>query len=150
MILGVDPGERRVGVAIADEETRFARPLEVVDASVADPVARIAQLARENEATLVVVGRPLALSGEAGRAVEDAAPFVAALRDAVEVDVVEHDERLTTVIAERSLRAGGADRAARKRLRDAVAAQVMLQGYLDVHGTGRLGERSAKDGKDGR
>jgi RNase H-fold protein (predicted Holliday junction resolvase) len=47
--------------------------------------------------------------------------------------VVEHDERLTTVIAERSLRAGGADRAARKRLRDAVAAQVMLQGYLDVH-----------------
>jgi putative holliday junction resolvase len=133
MILGVDPGERRVGVALADEETLFARPLEVIDAAATDPVGRIAELAREHTVTLVVVGRPVALSGEAGRAVEDAAPFVASLRDALAVDVVEHDERLTTVIAERSLRAGGAGRDARKRLRDAVAAQVMLQGYLDTH-----------------
>lgn len=131
MILGVDPGERRVGVAIADEETLFARPLEVIDAAATDPVHRIAELARENAATLIVVGRPLALSGEAGRAVDDAAPFVDALRAAVGIGVVEHDERLTTVIAERSLRAGGAARDARRRLRDAVAAQVMLQSYLD-------------------
>lgn len=132
MILGVDPGERRVGVALADEETRFARPLEVIDASSADPVARIAELAAEHAASLVVVGKPVALSGREGRAVADAAPFVAALRDALPVEVVEHDERLTTVIAERGLRAGGAGRTARKRLRDAVAAQVMLQGYLDA------------------
>lgn len=131
MILGVDPGERRVGVALADEETLFARPLEVIDSATTDPVERIAELAREHGATLVVVGRPLALSGEAARAVTDAAPFVDALRAAVPAEVVEHDERLTTVIAEQSLRAGGAGRAARKRLRDAVAAQVMLQGYLD-------------------
>lgn len=133
MILGVDPGERRVGLAVADEETRFARPLEVIDRTAEDPVARIAELAGEHAVTLVVVGRPVSLSGEAGRAVDAAAPFVAALRDALPVEVVEHDERLTTVIAERSLRAGGANAAVRKRLRDAVAAQVMLQGYLDVH-----------------
>lgn len=132
MILGVDPGERRVGVALADEETRFARPLEVVDVALADPVARIADLVREHVVSLVVVGRPVGLSGRDGPAVEAAAPFVAALRDALPVDVVEHDERLTTVIAERSLRAGGAKRDARKKLRDAVAAQVMLQGYLDT------------------
>jgi putative Holliday junction resolvase len=120
-----------VGVAAADEETHFARPLEVIDSTVTDPVARIAELAREHEATLVVVGRPLGLSGEPGRAVADAAPFVDALRAALAAEVVEHDERLTTVIAERSLRAGGAGRAARRKLRDAVAAQVMLQGYLD-------------------
>lgn len=131
MILGVDPGERRVGVALADEETRFARPLEVIDAADVDPVERIAELALEHAVSLVVVGRPLSLSGEAGRAVGDAAPFVTALRDALAVEVVEHDERLTTVIAERGLRAGGAGREARKRLRDAIAAQVMLQGYLD-------------------
>lgn len=131
MILGVDPGERRVGIAVADEETLFARPLEVIDAVATDAVARVAELVRENDASLVVIGRPLALSGEAGPAVEGAAPFVAALRAALSVDVVEHDERLTTVIAERSLRASGAGRAARKRVRDAVAAQVMLQGYLD-------------------
>jgi putative Holliday junction resolvase len=132
MILGVDPGERRVGVAVADEETLFARPLEVIDRGATDAVARVAALAREHDATLVVVGKPLALSGEEGRAVADAAPFVGALREALPVQVVEHDERLTTVIAERALRAGGADPAARKKLRDAVAAQVMLQGYLDA------------------
>ncbi len=130
MILGVDPGERRVGVALADEETRFARPLEVVEAAAA--VDRIAALVGEHDVSLVVVGKPVSLSGGDGPAVRNAAPFVAALRDALPVEVVEHDERLTTVIAERGLRAGGADRAARKRIRDAVAAQVMLQGYLDT------------------
>lgn len=132
MILGVDPGGRRFGVAVADEETLFARPLEVVDAATTDPVTRIADLVSENAATLVVVGRPVALSGAAERAVTDTAPFVEALRAAVPVEVVEHDERLTTVIAERSLRAGGASSAVRKKLRDAVAASVMLQGYLDA------------------
>ncbi|HEV2754431.1 MAG TPA: Holliday junction resolvase RuvX [Actinomycetota bacterium] len=131
MILGVDPGERRVGVAVADLETSFARPLEVIDVSTTDPVARLTELVAEQGATLVVVGKPLSLRGAEERAVEDAAPFVAALRDALTVEVVEHDERLTTVIAERSLRAGGAGRAARKAMRDAVAASVMLQGYLD-------------------
>lgn len=145
MILGVDPGERRVGVALADEETRFARPLEVIDKTATDAVERIAELVAEHTVSLVVVGRPLSLSGAAARAVADAAPFVTALREALPVEVVEHDERLTTVIAERGLRAGGADRAARKRLRDAVAAQVMLQGYVD--GTGRLGERAKDDGR---
>lgn len=148
MILGVDPGERRVGVALADEETRFARPLEVIDRNTTDPVKRIADLVADHTVSLVVVGRPVALSGEAGQAVADAAPFVSALDDALPVEVVEHDERLTTVIAERSLRAGGASREARKRLRDAVAAQVMLQGYLDTthYTTGRLGERPRGEG----
>ncbi|MDQ3957893.1 MAG: Holliday junction resolvase RuvX [Actinomycetota bacterium] len=133
MIVGVDPGERRVGVAVADEETRFARPLEVIDSEVTDPVTRISEIVAEHGASLVVVGKPVSLSGAEGPAVRDLAPFLAALRKTLSADVVEHDERLTTVIAERSLRAGGAGRDARKRLRDAVAAQVMLQGYLDVH-----------------
>lgn len=133
MILGVDPGERRVGVAVADLETRFARPLEVIDVAVTDPVARIAGLIAEHDVSLVVVGKPVDLSGADGRAVQDSASFVDALRAALPVEVVQHDERLTTVIAERSLRSGGAGPEARKRIRDAVAAQVMLQGYLDVH-----------------
>lgn len=131
MILGVDPGERRIGVAVADEETLFARPLEVIDARATDPVARLGELVAEHGATLVVVGKPLSLRGTEERAAQDAAPFVAALREALATEVVEHDERLTTVIAERSLRAGGAGREARKKVRDAVAASVMLQGYLD-------------------
>jgi putative Holliday junction resolvase len=131
MILGVDPGERRIGVAVADEETRLARPLEVVDATASDPVERIAELARELGARIVVVGRPISLSGAAGPAVAAQERFVTRLRAAVPAVVVEHDERLTTVLADQGLRAGGGRRASRRALRDAVAAQVMLQSYLD-------------------
>ena len=131
MILGVDPGERRVGVAIADDETRFARPLEVIDVREMDPAARIAALVNELNVRMIVIGRPVGLSGRAGPAIETQKGFVAAVRAAVAVEVVEYDERLTSVLAEQGLRAAGADRGARKRIKDALAAQVMLQGYLD-------------------
>ena len=134
MILGVDPGSRRVGVAIAHDGTGFAQPLEVIDAHTTDPVARIAELVRQRSVSHVVVGLPVGLTGSAGPAVEAQRDFVTRLRAALEVSVHEWDERLTTVAAERSLRAAGADRRARARIRDAVAAQVMLQGYLDHRG----------------
>jgi putative holliday junction resolvase len=131
MILGIDYGERRIGVAAADPKTRFARPLEVIDARAADPAVRVAELARQLGATRIVVGRPTSLSGLRGPAVRLQHDFVTRLRGAIPVPVVEFDERLTTVVAEQGLRAAGASRAARSRLRDAVSAQVMLQGYLD-------------------
>lgn len=131
MIIGVDPGERRTGVAVADLETRWARPLEVIDAQDTDPVARIAELVMELNTTVVVVGRPVTLSGDSGPAVEAQQDFVARLRAAIEADVEEFDERLTTVAAERRLREAGATAATRKAIKDAVAAQLMLQDYLD-------------------
>ena len=131
MILGVDPGERRVGIAVADLETRFARPVEVVDSRATDAVARVVELAVELGVSAIVVGRPVGLSARAGPAVEAQRRFVHALRAATHVAVEEFDERLTTVIAERALRAAGARPGARRAARDAVAAQVMLQGYLD-------------------
>lgn len=134
MILGVDPGERRVGLAIADPETRWARPLEVVDAHACDPVARIAAIVADAGVTHVVVGRPVGLGGQAGPAVVAQREFVASLRARLGVEVSEYDERLTSIVAERSLRAGGVSARARRRLRDAVAAQVLLQDYLDAMG----------------
>jgi putative Holliday junction resolvase len=131
MIVGVDPGERRIGVAVADPETRFARPLVVIDARDTDPVERVLEVAAETGAGMIVVGRPVALAGNDGRAVDVQQEFVAALRKRSPVDVREYDERFTTVVAERALRDAGADSSRRKELRDAVAAQVMLQGYLD-------------------
>lgn len=131
MIIGVDPGERRTGVAVADLETRWARPLEVIDARDKDPVARIAELVIELNSTVVVVGRPVTLAGDSGPAVETQQDFVARLRAAIEADVEEFDERLTTVAAERRLREAGAPAAKRKAIKDAVAAQLMLQDYLD-------------------
>lgn len=133
MILGVDPGARRVGLAIADAETRWARPLEVIDSGSVDPVARIAALVHEKGIDKIVVGRPVSLSGKRGPAVESQRAFVERLTDAVKVSVEEHDERLTTVIAERALKEGGAPAKRRGQLRDAVAAQVLLQSYLDAN-----------------
>ena len=132
MILGIDPGERRVGVAVADPETRFARPLEVIDAAQDDPVERIAGLVAELGVDVVVVGRPVGLSGRPGPAVAAQQDLVERLRRRIDAPVEEHDERLTTVIAEQGLRAAGASRGARKKTRDAIAAQVMLQSYLDA------------------
>ena len=132
MILGIDPGDRRVGVAIADLETRFARPLEVIDTRENEPIGRIQELVCDNDVDRVVVGRPVALSGVDGPAAEKMKSFLVSLRAALDVDVDVYDERLTTVIAERSLRAAGTPAAKRKAVRDAVAAQVMLQDYLDA------------------
>ena len=129
--LGVDYGERRTGVAVADGETRLARPVEVIDSSRVDPVARIAELARRMEVTVIVVGRPLSLAGHAGDAVEAQGAFLDRLRKEVDVEIEEFDERLTTVIAERSMREMGATPRRRRGSRDAVAAQIMLQDYID-------------------
>ncbi len=131
MILGIDPGERRTGVAAADEETRWARPVEVIDARATDVVARISALVDELDATRVVVGRPTSLSGSEGPAVTAQQELVARLRGDLGVPVEEFDERLTTVAAERRLREGGASSATVRELKDAVAAQLMLQDYLD-------------------
>jgi putative Holliday junction resolvase len=131
MILGIDPGSRRVGVAIADPQTRWARPLEVIDCRADDPIARIARLVDELKVVEIVVGKPLSLSGTEGPAAEEQQRFVTALREAVGVEVTEFDERLTTVIADQALRASGTTTRRGRALRDAVAAQVMLQGYLD-------------------
>ncbi len=136
MILGIDPGEVRIGVAIADEETRFARPLEIIDRRVTDPIERIAALVRDLDVRLVVVGRPVSLSGRAGPAVEDQRVFVEALKD-VGIPIAEFDERLTTVVAEQRLRAAGRSRKNADRVKDAIAAQVMLQDFLDSQSSER-------------
>jgi putative holliday junction resolvase len=131
VILGIDPGERRVGVAIADLETRFARPLEVIDTKKTDALERIGELVTEHDVTRIVVGLAVGLSGLEGPAADASRSFAQRLRTASPVEVVEHDERLTTVIAEQGMRTAGAGAKARSGMRDSVAAQVMLQSYLD-------------------
>ena len=134
MILGIDHGARRVGIAAADTVTRVARPVEVIDARKKDPVGRIRELVGSLDVTLIVVGRPVGLSGAPGPAVAAQQEFVGRLRTATQIEIREHDERFTTVEAERMMRAGGARSQARRDNRDAVAAQLMLQAYLDGGG----------------
>lgn len=135
--LGVDPGSKRIGLAISDELGLLARPLEVwKKKSRAEDVGRIVALVREHEIKRVVVGVPYRLDGSKGPAAERAQAFLSEIRAALldaclAVEVVERDEALTTWEAEESLKARGLDLEARKALIDAYAAAVILQEDLD-------------------
>jgi putative Holliday junction resolvase len=132
-VLGVDLGERRIGLALSDPLGLTAAPLRVVERAgdrAADHAA-IAAAAAEAGAERIVVGLPLSLSGRAGPAARAAASEMAELARAVSVPVEAYDERFTTAAAERARAAGGVRGPARRQRIDAAAAAVMLQSWLD-------------------
>ena len=132
--LGVDLGERRIGLALSDPSRTVASPFQVLRRSgdaAADRRA-IVEVAREEGANVIVVGLPLSLSGRAGPAAQAALVEVEAIRAiAGGIELVVHDERLTTVTAERALNEARMRREARRRIVDKVAAAVMLQSWLE-------------------
>jgi putative Holliday junction resolvase len=141
-ILGVDFGRARIGLAISDELRLLAHPLETI-ASGPKAVARIAQVVREKNIDRVVVGVPKLMSGEMGIAADEVLGFVEKLRAILSCEVVTWDERLTTVAAERALRESGKKTRETRGYIDQVAAQMILQGYLDrEQAAGDVGEAS--------
>ena len=130
-VLGLDLGDVRIGVAISDPERRMAVPMGTVRTGAPADLRAIAELVREHDVVLVVVGLPLRLSGERGSAAAKAEGFADALRAVLDVPVVLQDERLSTVEAERALREGGVSGPARRAVVDRSAAAVILQAYLD-------------------
>jgi putative Holliday junction resolvase len=131
-VLGLDLGDARIGVAISDDARRMAVPLGTVRAGAPADVRAIADLIREHGVTLVVVGHPLLLSGEAGERAHHAERFAAAIGDALDVPVLLQDERLSTVEAGRALRESGASGRDRRKTIDRSAATVILQAWLDT------------------
>lgn len=130
-VLGLDPGTRRCGVAVSDSLRTMAFPRTAFEVS-DTLVARIAELVDEESIELVVVGRPVALSGRETASTGVADRFVAALAAALaEVTVVTWDERLTTTEAQRSLTGAGLKVKQHRRRIDSAAAVVMLQSYLE-------------------
>ena len=135
-VLGVDLGERRIGLALSDPSRTVASPHDVLTrrGSHADDHTAIAGFARGAGVTTIVVGLPLSLSGRDGPAAKAARVEADELRAAVGlgIDVVLHDERLTTVTAEAALREAQMRRSDRQKVVDMVAAAVMLQSWLDT------------------
>jgi len=131
--LGLDLGSKRIGVALCDPDERVATPLTVVERSKsrAHDHANIAKLVAEYEVEAVVVGLPLNMSGKVTAAAQSAKEETEQLRVALGIPVHLHDERLTTVTADRSLMEMEMKADARRRVVDKVAAAVMLQAYLD-------------------
>ncbi|MBN1669836.1 MAG: Holliday junction resolvase RuvX [Kiritimatiellae bacterium] len=131
-ILGVDYGERRLGFALSDPGGTIATPLRVVASGGGEQgLEAVRRICGETGAERVVVGLPLSLDGTHGPASETTLAFVRALREVLDVPVETWDERLTTRAAERVLIEAGTSRAKRKRVIDKLAAQIMLQSYLD-------------------
>lgn len=140
--LGIDFGEKRIGLAISDDAGRVAVPMETFERQTdRRAVYRIAALAREEEVKHLVLGEPRGLEdGLLGPAAERIRRFGAKLAKASRLPVTYVDESLTTVEAEHRLLEAGRDPRDRKELLDAVAAQILLQQALDE---GAQGEPSA-------
>ncbi len=140
-VLGVDWGERRLGFAVSDPGGVLALPLKVQSVvNGAEAVAAVERILAETEALLVVVGLPLNMNGSRGEMAGKVDTFVAALREVLPVPVETWDERLSTGLVERTLLAADMSRKRRKEVRDKLAAQVILQGYLDSAGSGHVYE----------
>jgi len=131
-IMGLDVGEKRIGVAIANAEGLVAIPFAVLDrvGEEADLKA-ILTLAEEHGMKRIVVGLPRSMDGSIGKQAEVVLAFSRLLARHTDIPVDTWDERLSTVAAERLLSEAGAKRGKRKARRDALAAALILQGYLD-------------------
>lgn len=129
-LIGLDVGERRIGVALSDPLGKTAQPLETVardDAS----VRWLADLVGETGAETIVVGLPLLLDGSEGKQAGLVRQFADELARAVEVPVVFTDERLTTRQAEGVLASGKVKRGKRREATDRIAAALILRSYMD-------------------
>ncbi len=139
-ILGFDFGRARIGVAISDELQLLAHPLETISAK-QQPAERIAEIVREKKVDCVVAGVPRQMDGQIGSAATEVLAFVEKLRAILPCPIVTWDERLTTVAAHRALRDAGKKTRDTRGYVDQVAAQMILQSYLD-----RIAHNKAADG----
>jgi len=133
-IVGIDPGEARIGIAVSDENHSIAFPRTTVAGrgGHAEAAGKVREALAGEEISAVVVGLPLRLDGTEGEAARRARAFGAVLGQVLGVDVEYWDERLTTAAAERSLREMGRRGRKQREVVDQSAAALLLQGYLDA------------------
>ena len=129
--LGLDIGDRWIGVAVSDPSAMLASPLTIIKRTrEADDLAAINDIIRQNEIGRVIIGLPRSLNGSLGPQAEKVQQFAESLKQHVEVPVEYRDERLTTASARKLMRQS-AGKSRVKTRDDAVAAALILQGFLD-------------------
>jgi putative Holliday junction resolvase len=129
--LGIDHGDSRIGLAVSDELRMLAHPLETVQNN-PKALGRIKAVIAEKSVDVVVIGLPKNMDGTRGEAAKKVEAFAAAIRiELPQTRVILWDERLTTVAAQRALHEAGRNTKNSRPLLDQVAAQMILQGWLD-------------------
>lgn len=131
-ILGLDIGEKRIGIAVSDALGMTAQGLETYTRKGEDDAAYIANKARELGTSTIVAGLPLNMNGTEGPAVQSVRAFMSEV-EALGPRVIFQDERLTTVSAERMLIEADVSRKKRRQVVDKLAAVYILSAYLDTH-----------------
>ena len=130
--LALDPGTKRIGIALSDELGWTAQPLETyLRRSLDADIGHIKQLVDQHDVQQVLIGFPFHMNGQPGSVGDDRATFQGRLTEALPVPVIPWDERLTTRAAERLLIEANMSRKKRKGVVDRVAAAILLQSYLD-------------------
>jgi len=130
--VGLDVGDKRIGVAVSDPLGWTAQPLTVIQRSgIAKDIAALREATKDIEVERVVAGLPLEMNGEEGTQAARVRRFCQALAETTGLEVIYQDERLTTVQSERLLQTAGVRRERRKGLLDKMAAALILQSWLD-------------------
>ncbi len=130
--MGLDVGDKRIGIALSDPEGLIASPRYTLQRGGLDKdLDYLIEMARSEEVGEILVGMPISLDGSEGPQAKKVMKFIHHLAERSGMPVVPWDERLTTVVAERALLEGNVSRAKRRQVIDKVAAAYILQGYLD-------------------
>jgi len=130
--MGLDVGERRIGIAFSDEQGIVATPRETLSRqNMEKDLTHLARLAKLEGVTAILVGLPVSMDGTEGPQAHKVRQFMVALGRETGLPVTAWDERLSTVAAERALVSGDVSRARRREVIDKVAAALVLQSYLD-------------------
>jgi len=134
--LGLDIGDRRIGVAMSDPSGILASPLTIIERNDdREAVEAIIRIAKESEVGGVIIGLPRSLNGSLGTQAQKVTGFTDKLRAALSIPVDFRDERLSTVSARRGMKETMSKKARRETKDDAIAAAIILQNYLEERRT---------------
>ena len=133
-ILAFDFGEKKIGIAVSDALNITAQSVGVIERrGIKNDIKKIQDLVREYEAVKLIVGLPLNMDGTKGKSAKLAIDFAEAVKKETQIDVEMIDERLTSAQGERIFLEADMSREKRKKNIDKIAAQLILQNYLDLH-----------------
>jgi putative holliday junction resolvase len=134
-IMGLDPGEKRIGIALSDPLGITAQPYAVIEKNSGSKlIEKLKEIIEKKDVGKIVVGMPYSLKGEKGESAEKTMEFIRYLNKNTGIEIEITDERFTTAFSERVMLEGNASRKKRRQNIDKIAASVMLQGYLDRKG----------------